>query len=59
MMHINTSTIAIIILYITLLCCNNNVIQTTHALEATFTPNPEDSIENGGDGGPLHVNAAT
>jgi len=55
MKHINTSTIAIIILYITLLCCNNNVIQTTHALEATFTPNPEDSIENGGDGGPLPV----
>ena len=25
------------------------------ALEATFTPNPEDSIENGGDGGPLPV----
>ena len=44
-----------------LLCCTIltlSSLPTAYAIEATFTPNPADSIENGGDGGPLPVSMA-
>ncbi|KAL3796931.1 hypothetical protein HJC23_000684 [Cyclotella cryptica] len=34
------------------------LLPTIFSLEATFTPNPADSLENGGSGGPLPVSAA-
>ncbi|KAL7520327.1 hypothetical protein ACHAWX_005053 [Stephanocyclus meneghinianus] len=34
------------------------VVPTTFSLEATFTPNPADSLQNGGSGGPLPVSTA-
>ena len=36
----------------------NNCISPIAAIEASFTPNPAYSIENGGDGGPLPVSMA-
>ncbi|KAL7536568.1 hypothetical protein ACHAWF_005500 [Thalassiosira exigua] len=43
-----------------LLCCVSvcfrcDILPAAAAIEATFTPNPQDSVENGGDGGPLPV----
>ncbi|KAL7533833.1 hypothetical protein ACHAXR_005470 [Thalassiosira sp. AJA248-18] len=57
--HMNIRGIGVVALL--LICLSSilfTILPTASALEATFTPNPADSIENGGDGGPLPVSMA-
>eukprot|EP00584_Thalassiosira_punctigera_P000553 CAMPEP_0172526972 /NCGR_PEP_ID=MMETSP1067-20121228/1791_1 /TAXON_ID=265564 ORGANISM="Thalassiosira punctigera, Strain Tpunct2005C2" /NCGR_SAMPLE_ID=MMETSP1067 /ASSEMBLY_ACC=CAM_ASM_000444 /LENGTH=548 /DNA_ID=CAMNT_0013310621 /DNA_START=35 /DNA_END=1677 /DNA_ORIENTATION=- len=51
--RIGATTFLVCLLSLFLQC--SLVLPTASAIEATFTPNPQDSVENGGDGGPLPV----
>eukprot|EP00571_Detonula_confervacea_P000775 CAMPEP_0172326434 /NCGR_PEP_ID=MMETSP1058-20130122/56529_1 /TAXON_ID=83371 /ORGANISM="Detonula confervacea, Strain CCMP 353" /LENGTH=47 /DNA_ID= /DNA_START= /DNA_END= /DNA_ORIENTATION= len=47
-MRRNLSIHGIGVLSLLLLCLSSSIVPTALALEATFTPNSADSVENGG-----------